>query len=83
MRSAQIRVPGGARLDLTLALESGPMASGLLGKTSLTYQVGAYSIQGWFAALDCVVACKQGAPWRHMVYCTHHYLLATDSQRCT
>ncbi|PRW57941.1 NO-insensitive guanylyl cyclase III [Chlorella sorokiniana] len=40
MRVAQlIRVPGQAPLDLALAMDSGPLASGLLGKTSLTYQV--------------------------------------------
>ncbi|KAI7844590.1 hypothetical protein COHA_001830 [Chlorella ohadii] len=38
-QAEHIRVPGGARLDLTVAMDSGPMASGLLGKTSLTYQV--------------------------------------------
>ena len=35
----QIRVPGQAPLDLVMALASGPLASGLLGTSSLTYQV--------------------------------------------
>ena len=37
--AVQIRVPGQAPLDILLALDSGPLASGLLGKTSLTYQL--------------------------------------------
>ena len=37
--AVQIRVPGQAPLAIALALDSGPLASGLLGKTSLTYQL--------------------------------------------
>lgn len=36
----QIKLPGMVPLDLIMALSSGPASSGLLGTTSLTYQVG-------------------------------------------
>lgn len=34
-----LRFPGGQRPDLVLALASGPASSGLLGFSSLTYQI--------------------------------------------
>ena len=66
----QIRVPGGAQLDLTVALDSGalargPLASGLLGKTSLTYQVHFRSQVAQRAALRVPVHGMQLRCLRH------------------
>lgn len=38
----QVRLPNGEPLDVSMALTSGPASSGLLGTTSLTYQVGSW-----------------------------------------
>ena len=40
LHAVQVRLPNGEPLDVILALASGPASSGLLGTTSLTYQVG-------------------------------------------
>lgn len=37
--NVQVHLPGGHRVDIALVLAYGEMASGLLGTTSLTYQL--------------------------------------------
>ncbi len=52
----QVRLPSGEALDVTLSLSSGAASSGLLGTTSLTYQVGMLLTcscgQSWHANAD-------------------------------
>lgn len=59
-RHVQIRLPGPAPVDLCMVLASGRAASGLLGTTSLTYQV-------WVAAAARGLAGVAGA-WSRFFY---------------